>query len=147
MIQGQGGAAIFWVMFQVAERDMNSMRRMLEVSIGRSKLLEVDVGICRQVSICRRSRDELRGGNAIGDRQPFGAAPGDLPEFVRRAPEGAEALRALAQTGLVASDANRDDVVVTAPGVNTMNGRASLDLALRNQPDLDVAPHRFGILP
>ena len=106
---------------------MNSMRRMLEVSIGRSKLLEVDVGICRQVSICRRSRDGLRGGNAIGDRQPFGVAPGDLPEFVRRAPEGAEALGVLAQAGFVAGDANRDDVVVTAPGVNTiwMEGSAS----------------------
>ena len=93
------------------------MRRMLEVSIGRSKLLGVAIGICRQVSICRCFLGWSRGDNAVGDRQAFGVAPGDLPEFVRRTPERAEALGALAQAGLVVGDSNRDNVVVTAPGV------------------------------
>ena len=95
---------------------MNGMRRMLEVSIGRSKFLEVGAGICRQVSTCRNLQDRSRGGNAVGDRQPFGIAPGDFPEFLRGAPKGAETFGAFAQVGLVEGDADGDDVVVAAPG-------------------------------
>ena len=57
-----------------------------------------------------------RRGNAIGYGKPFGVAPGDFPEFLRGAPERAEALGAFAQVGLVEGDADGDDVVVAAPG-------------------------------
>jgi hypothetical protein len=50
--------------------------------------------------------------NAIGDTQPLGIAPSDLPQFLRGSPDGAETLRALSQFGFLKGDAYGNDLVV-----------------------------------
>ena len=56
----------------------------------------------------------VRFSNALGDAEPLGIAPADLPEPLRGAPYGAEALRALAQFGFLKGDAHGDDFIVAA---------------------------------
>ena len=92
------------------------------------------------VSICRRSRRRSREDDAIGDRQPLGVAPVLFPEFLRRAPEGAEAFGALAQFGFVEGDAHCDDVVVAAPG----DARAGFPLG-GSDDQLDGGVARAGL--
>jgi len=50
--------------------------------------------------------------DSIGDAQTLCAAPGHLPELLRRSPYGTEALGALAKIGFLPGDAHGDDLVV-----------------------------------
>jgi len=52
--------------------------------------------------------------DSIGDAQTLCAAPGHLPELLRRSPYGTEALGALAKIGFLPGDAHGDDLVVAA---------------------------------
>jgi len=56
----------------------------------------------------------LRVADAIGDAEALGVEPAHLPELLRGAPDGAEALRALAKVGFMEGDAHGDDLLVAA---------------------------------
>jgi hypothetical protein len=64
------------------------------------------------------------GNDACRHTQAFRVSPGDLPEFLRRTPDGAEPLGALAQIELAVSDANRDDVVIPLAGISDKTPRS-----------------------
>ena len=96
------------------------MARMLEASTGSGKLLSVVAGLCRHVL------DGLGGDDPIGDAEALGVEPGEFPEALLRTPDGAPALGALAQLGLVVRDAHGDYLVV-APARATGRGRQGAD--------------------
>ena len=52
--------------------------------------------------------------DAVGDAEALGVEPGELPQFLRGTPDGADALGAFAQLGLAKGDAHGDDFVVAA---------------------------------
>jgi hypothetical protein len=77
--------------------------------------------------------------NAVGDAEALGIEPGELPQLLSRAPDGAEALGAFAKIGFVIGDADGDDFVV-APARVRARGCQGMDstissTVLRRRPD------------
>ncbi len=91
------------------------MAGMLEASTARRKYLRVETGLCRQVPAIRYPGSRRRCDNAICQTDPLGVEPGDFPQPLRRPPDGAEALGALAQVGFLIRDAHGNNFVVAAP--------------------------------
>lgn len=59
----------------------------------------MDAGICRHI-LAAAGLLGIRCAHALGDAEPFCIEPGHLPHSLRRAPDGAEALGALAQQAI-----------------------------------------------
>lgn len=57
----------------------------------------------------------MSGTHAVGDAQATGVGPAELPDFLRRAPDRAQAFGSFAQFGFVVADAHGDDIFVAPP--------------------------------
>jgi hypothetical protein len=73
--------------------------------------LRSDRAICRHIA-SSDWRPVSSGIDAVRDSKATGVRPGELPDFLRRAPDRAEAFRALAQSGFLVADAHGDDVLL-----------------------------------
>ena len=116
---------------------------MLEASTDRRKFLRVEVGLCRQVPGIGYLWLRRRCDDPIGEAEPLGVEPGEFPQLLRRPPDSAEALGALAQIRLPIRDAYGDDLVVPA----ARQARLRAPRTGRNDEfDGGVAPAGLGVI-